>query len=93
MFACFIYYEKTFDNVKHDTSIKRLDDIEFYIVKTQTLSNSLSSCQNQTKDIKILKGERQGCILSRILFHLYSEIIFENALDGVKKVIKWMANG
>ena len=41
-----------------------------------------------TTDIEILKGVRQGCILSPLLFNLYSESIFQEAVEYLEVGIK-----
>ena len=35
-----------------------------------------------SEEVSIMKGVRQGCILSPLLFNIYSEKIFQDALDG-----------
>jgi len=41
-----------------------------------------------TDDAKILRGVRQGCILSPLIFNLYSEKIFKEALNGIEEDIQ-----
>lgn len=41
----------------------------------------------KSEEVEIKKGVRQGCVLSVLLFSVYSEAIFKSALkeeDGVK---------
>jgi len=46
-------------------------------------TDSLSLDGDITEDVKILRGVRQGCILSPLLFNLYYEKLFKEALDEI----------
>jgi hypothetical protein len=96
VFICFIDYEKAFDNVKHELMIKYLQELgldakdiriiaNLYWNQTATvrLQNS-----NETEDFSIKKGVRQGCILSPMLFNLYVEKAFAEAVADSNKGIK-----
>ena len=92
VYVCFIDYEKAFDRVNHEKLISNMDDIgvrerDMRFIKNLywkqrayiRLQTGLSS------NIKIKRGVRQGCILSPILFNLYTAIIFRviNEVKGV----------
>ena len=85
LYLCFIDSSKAFDTVKHEKLIQMLQDLNvdgkdlklirnMYWQQTAAIkiNNKISGYQ------KIEKGLRQGCVLSRDLYSLYSEIILRN---------------
>ena len=44
---------------------------------------SVRTNQGESEEIEIKRGIRQGCILSPILFNLYSEFLIEEALSDI----------
>lgn len=88
IYMCFIDYNKAFDKVRHDHLMrllveKSLDKRDIRII-SKIYYNQKANIrieQETTEEIEIKKGVRQGCILSPILFNLYSEDIINRALS------------
>ena len=86
---CFVDYEKAFDTVKHDKLIEiptsiGIQDKELRCIKNPYWDQTaqLDACGEETDEINISRGVRQGCILSPLLFNGYSETIFQEILQG-----------
>uniref|UniRef100_A0A8D8T8A4 Craniofacial development protein 2 n=1 Tax=Cacopsylla melanoneura TaxID=428564 RepID=A0A8D8T8A4_9HEMI len=93
-FVCLIDYKKAFDRVKHDKMIEVLTKTGIDTKDLKIITNLywnqtavLRTDGEHTEEVKILRGVRQGCILSPILFNLYSEHIFREALDDMEEGI------
>lgn len=95
VYACFIDFEKAFDKVKHQKMLDilkntGLDDKDIRIIANlywkQKANVRIEECHSD--EIEICRGLRQGCILSPLLFNIYSEELFketlEEATDGIK---------
>ena len=83
VYACFIDYSKAFDSVNHEKLIDALQKVDIddndiaLIAKLYWTQNTKIRNKNTTsKPVKIMKGVRQGCVLSPCLFNLYTEFIF-----------------
>ena len=92
VYICFIDYEKAFDRVNHEAMLKCLEDIDVDGKDLQFISymywNQTANVRTQnglSENINIKRGVRQGCILSPVLFNLYTDIIFRSIqhLQGV----------
>lgn len=99
VFTCFIDYRKAFDCVSHEKLIRILKSTgidaqdlriisELYWHQTATINSEGHS----SEEIAIRRGVRQGCVLSPILFNLYSEAIFAEALENTNIGIKINGN-
>lgn len=95
LFICFIDFEKAFDRVRHDLLMDSLrsaglDERDVNLLRDLYWNQSarIKVGEATSKQIDIRRGVRQGCVLSPMLFNLYSEHIFGMALadtsDGVK---------
>ena len=93
VYICFIDYEKAFDRVNHDKLIEKLKlagldgkDIRIIARLYWEQVALVRTEKGNSKEIKIRRGTRQGCVLSPYLFNLFTELIFrviENDDDGV----------
>ena len=95
VFLCFIDYQKAFDCVNHSELIRLLqersiDENDLNIIKNIYMNQVayLRVGQESTSYFPIEKGVRQGCVLSPLLFNLYSETIFDRALSDTEDGIK-----
>ena len=100
---CFIDYEKAFDKVQHSKLVQILRELDIDQRDVQCIEDLY---WNQTAAVRIdsetteaqsiVRGVRQGCVLSPLLFNLYSERIFQEALEGQQLGIKvngtWINN-
>lgn len=94
VYACLIDYQKAFDRVKHEMRVKILKETSIDGKDLRIIGNlywnqvaNLRVEGEHTDYVKIKRGVRQGCILSPLIFNLYSERIFNEALDGMNKGI------
>uniref|UniRef100_A0A8D9AT98 Craniofacial development protein 2 n=1 Tax=Cacopsylla melanoneura TaxID=428564 RepID=A0A8D9AT98_9HEMI len=92
VYICLIDYKKAFDRVQHKKLMEILKTCGID-EKDQRIIRNLYWDQNatirvgeeKTDAINIQRGVRQGCILSPLLFNLYSERIFEEALEDAEE--------
>lgn len=92
---CFIDYTKAFDRCQHETMVKVLHEVGLDGKDIRIIANlywnqkATIRLENGESDaLEIKRGVRQGCILSPLLFNLYSEKIFKNALEDTTDGIK-----
>lgn len=90
VFVCFIDFEKAFDRVRHVRLIETLqrmeiEDRDILLLKNLYWNQSAIvrvDDNSETDCVPIERGVRQGCVLSPILFNVYSEMIFNDALQN-----------
>lgn len=95
IFMCFVEYEKAFDRVQHEKliNILRRTDVDEKDIRCigklyWHQSAHIKTTDFTTEDILIQRGVRQGCVLSPLLFNMYSESIFDEALGNEPLGIK-----
>lgn len=88
VFLCFVDYEKAFDRVQHEVLVRHLhsiglDEKDVRIIQNlywnQTATVRVEG--EDTEEVAVCRGVRQGCILSPLLFNIYSEVIIAEALE------------
>ena len=95
MYLCFVDYEKAFDNVRWPKLWETLNELGvpphlISLIKTlYEASEAVIKVENTLSDkCRIRKGVRQGCILSPLLYNVYSEVVMRRVLEdwngGVK---------
>ena len=85
LYICFIDYAKAFDKVKHENLIDCLKQIGLDSKDIRVIANlywfqqAAIRVDNEVSDYTpIQRGVRQGCVLSPLLFNIYTELIFRN---------------
>lgn len=95
VYMCFIDYEKAFDRVLHDRLISLLADIgldqrDIRIIQSLYWNQraTVRIDGQESEEVEIKRGVRQGCILSPTLFNIYSEAIMAEALEDLDCGVK-----
>jgi len=91
--ACFVDYKKAFDCISHDKLLKILEtagipDLERKLIKSLYWNQYaiIKTTAGETRKICIRRGVRQGCIISPILFNLFSEYMMKEIQQVAKDV-------
>ena len=94
LYVCFIDWEKAFDKVNWNILLKILRDMgidwkdrrlikELYCRQTVVVRVG----EEETEEMGIGRGVRQGCCLSPMLFNVYAERLTEKALENERGVV------
>jgi exonuclease III len=93
LYLCFVDYQKAFDRVKHDklTEVMAkagIPDLEMRLI-INLYWHQQASVRWQgdvSRDFKVERGVRQGCIISPLLFNLYSEFMIREAMEHMEGI-------
>lgn len=90
VFACFIYCEKALDKVQHQELIEALrasniddKDIPLIVSLYKIQKANILVEEKLSSEFSVKRGDRQGCILSLLLFNEYSENLVQEDLQEV----------
>lgn len=89
VYVCLIDFENSFDKICHEKLLeflkrKNIDSCDIRIISNMYWNQKVTvKVENvHAKEISIIKGVLQTCVLSPLLFILYIDSIFEQALTG-----------
>ena len=95
VYACFIDFEKAFDRVDWKKLLEILENLGVDSKERSLIRNLYESQQvkirienKESEPAYIGRGVRQGCILSPILFSIYTETIMKEALEDIEEGVK-----
>src|SRR6478735_3722092 len=93
VYMCFVDYQKAFDRVNHDKLLEVMEKAGIPELEQRLIINLYWHQQaavrwdnDISRYVSIRKGVRQGCIISLILFNLYSEFMIIEALESEKGI-------
>ena len=89
VYMCFVDYQKAFDRVNHDKLLEVMEIAGIPELERRLIINlywhqkaTVRWDNEVSRYVDIKRGVRQGCIISPILFNLYSEFMIAEALEG-----------
>ena len=93
VYACFVDYQKAFDRINHEKLLKIMEkagipDLERKLIKSLYWNQYavVKTADGKSRRICIRRGVRQGCIISPILFNLYSEYMMKELEDNINGI-------
>src|SRR5437899_1633772 len=93
IYLCFVDYQKAFDRVRHDklaeVMVKAgIPDLERrLIINLYWRQHAAVRWDGEvSREVGVERGVRQGCVISPMLFNLYSEFMIQEALEGVEGI-------
>jgi len=93
LFLCFVDYQKAFDRVKHEKLLEVMEKAGIPELERRLIINlywkqcaSIRWDGQISREVKVERGVRQGCVISPMLFNLYSEFMMREAMENVEGV-------
>ena len=93
VYLCFVDYQKAFDRVKHSKLLVVMEKAGVPILERRLIINLYWGQPAAVKwdgeigrDVSVERGVRQGCVISPLLFNLYSEFMINEAMETVEGI-------
>ena len=96
IYLCFVDYQKAFDRVRHDKLVEVMEkagipDLERRLIINlywiQHAAVRRESWDGEvSREVGVQRGVREGCVISPMLFNLYSEFMIQEAMEGVEGI-------
>jgi len=93
LYLCFVDYQKAFDRVKHDKLQEIMEKAGIPELERRLIINlywrqcaSVRWNGDISRDVNVERGIRQGCVISPLLFNLYSEFMIREAMEDVEGI-------
>lgn len=94
IYACFVDFQKAFDRINHEKLMRIMEKAGIPIHERKLIRHLywnqyavIRTKDGQSRRICIRRGVRQGCIISPVLFNLYSEYMMKEFHDEVKGIV------
>jgi len=93
VYACFVDYQKAFDRINHGKLMNIMEKAGIPQLERNLITSLywnqyavVKTTDGKSRRICIRRGVRQGCIISPILFNLYTEYMMKDFLDEIKGI-------
>src|SRR3989442_2140284 len=91
IYLCFVDYQKAFDRVRYDKLAEVMVKASMPDLERRLIINlywrqhaAVRWDGKVSNEVEIERGVRQGCVISPMLFNLYSEFMIQEAMEGVE---------
>jgi hypothetical protein len=93
LYMCFVDYQKAFDRVKHDRLVEVMERAGVPELERRLIINLywkqtavIRWDSEISREVGVKRGVRQGCVISPLLFNLYSEFMMREAMENMKGI-------
>ena len=93
LYLCFVDYQKAFDRLKHDKLVEVMKEAAKPELERRLIINLywkqlavVTWDSGTSREIKVERGVRQGCVISPLLFNLYSKFMIREAMEKMKGI-------
>src|SRR5437867_3723400 len=93
IYLCFVDYQKAFDRVRHDKLAEVMVKAGIPDLERRLIINlywrqhaAVRWDVEVSREVGVERGVRQGCVISPMLFDLYSEFVIRGAVEGVEGI-------